>query len=105
MNGKLALTEAQFEQLADCLKVLASPLRLRLLMIVGSGEWTVGEIARMAGIGDSLASMHLAKMAARGCIKGRKQANCVRYLIAAPAVLLALQGWLRETYCADSKRR
>lgn len=94
MNKQLALTDAQFDQLAGCLKVLASPLRLRLLMIVGSGDWTVGQIARMAGISDSVASIHLARMSSRGCIRSRKQANSVRYSIAAPAVLLALQAWL-----------
>jgi len=95
VNKQFALTDDQFDQLAACLKVIASPLRLRLLMIISSGNWTVGEIARMAGISASMASLHLTRMAARGCVKPRKQANCVRYSLAEPAVLSALQGWLQ----------
>lgn len=93
-RNNLKLSEAQFERLADCLKVLASPLRLRLLMIVGSGEWTVGEIAGIAGVNASVASIHLHRMSDRGCIKATRKANRVYFTIAEPAVLSALQAWL-----------
>jgi ArsR family transcriptional regulator, zinc-responsive transcriptional repressor len=92
-NKQFALSDAQFDKLADCLKVLASPLRLRLLMIVASGDWTVGEIARMAGVSPSMASINLRRMAERGCIKALKKANCVHYAVTEPALLGALRGW------------
>ena len=44
---------------AECLKVLAHPVRIRMVQLLLHGRYTVGEIAEDCDIAENLASEHL----------------------------------------------
>jgi hypothetical protein len=51
-----------FNQAAECLKTLAHPVRLRMVQLLLSGRYTVGELAEDCGVPDNVASEHLRLM-------------------------------------------
>lgn len=79
------------------LKLLASEQRLRLLCRLLEGEASVGVLAEHAGLAQSAASQHLAKMRAEGLVGTRREAQTIYYRLADPAAVRLL-GALSEIY-------
>ena len=75
---------------ARLLKLLASEQRLLLLCRLIEGEASVGDLAEHAGLAQSTASQHLAKMRAEGLVATRRSAQTIFYRIADPAALTVL---------------
>ncbi|MGD2120816.1 MAG: metalloregulator ArsR/SmtB family transcription factor [Gemmatimonadota bacterium] len=69
-----------------CLKSVAHPVRLRMLELLLEGEYTVGELADLCGVGQSTASDHLGKLRDRGILEQERQGRRVFYRVAAPAI-------------------
>jgi ArsR family transcriptional regulator, virulence genes transcriptional regulator len=82
---------------ASLLRLLASEQRLLLLCRLVEGECSVGELAHHAGLGQSGASQHLAKMRAEGLVATRREAQTVYYRLENPAAVRLLDT-LREIY-------
>lgn len=95
------LTDVDDEKLergARCLKMLAHPLRLKILAVIGEGEATVGEILEAAGTSQPNVSQHLGQMRDRGVLTARREANQVFYRVRDPK-LFELLGLIRELFC------
>ncbi len=69
---------------AECLRVLAHPVRLRIVDILMQGEFTVGRIAEMCSVQPHMTSEHLRLMKGRGLLESERRARAVFYRIADP---------------------
>jgi len=73
--------------LADVAAVLAEPSRAKMCLALLDGRaWTIGELARAAGIGPSTASEHVARLREAGFVTGAKQGRHSYVRLAGPAV-------------------
>jgi DNA-binding transcriptional ArsR family regulator len=70
-----------FEQAAECLKTLAHPHRLRMVKMLLSDEYTVGELADACGIPSHMASEHLGKMRDRGLLQCERRGRRMFYTV------------------------
>ncbi len=76
-------TEA-FNEAAECLRILAHPVRLRMVQMLLHGRYAVGQLAEGAGIPDKVASEHLRLMHRCGFFTSERQGRRVYYQIAEP---------------------
>jgi len=74
-----ALTEA-----AECLRVLAHPVRLRMVQLLLHGQYAVGELAEDCGVPANVASEHLRLMQRCGFFTSARQGREVYYQVAEP---------------------
>ena len=81
MLSQTVLTEA-----AECLKVMAHPVRLRIADILMQGHVTVGAIAKLCKLPPSQASEHLRLMKACGLLDAAREGRAVYYRIANPSL-------------------
>jgi DNA-binding transcriptional ArsR family regulator len=90
--------DERLERGARCLKMLAHPLRLKILALLGDGEATVGEILEGTGTTQPNVSQHLGQMRDRGVLVARREGNQVFYRVRDPKLfdLLAL---IRDLFC------
>jgi DNA-binding transcriptional ArsR family regulator len=82
----------------DFLRALASPTRQRIMLLFGRGaELSVGEIAELAGVGQSTASQQLTILRRGGVVTSRREGKTVLYRSdgeGAAAALRDLQAYL-----------
>lgn len=78
-SSELVQLEASANAAARLMKLLASEQRLLLLCRLGQGECSVGELAQHAGLAQSAASQHLAKLRAEGLVETRREAQTIYY--------------------------
>jgi DNA-binding transcriptional ArsR family regulator len=86
------------EALADaaaCLKVLAHPVRLRIVDVLTQGDFTVREIAGMCEAPESQVCEHLRLMQNCGLLTSDRVGRTVHYKISSPQ-LPALIGCVRD---------
>jgi len=83
INIELAPIEV-LTAMAECLKVMAHPMRLRIVDILMQGEFTVGEIAELCGIKQHQACEHLRHMQACGLLVSERRGQRVYYKIISP---------------------
>ena len=69
---------------AECLKTLAHPHRLRIVQMLLSGRYAVGELAEACEIPSHMASEHLRLMQRCGFLDVAKEGRYVYYTIAEP---------------------
>ena len=69
---------------AECLKVLAHPLRLRMVEIIMQGEFAVHEVAELCDLPAHQACEHLRLMKGHGLLDSRRNGRTVYYSIKAP---------------------
>ena len=74
------------EHAAECLRTLAHPHRLRMVALLLSGEYTVGELAEACDIPSHMASEHLRLMRDRGLLKADRRGRRTYYQVAEPAL-------------------
>ncbi|MBC8371975.1 MAG: helix-turn-helix transcriptional regulator [Planctomycetes bacterium] len=67
---------------AECLKVMAHPVRLRIVDILVAGEFPVNRIAEMCGLAPNRACEHLRLLKGRGLLDSRRRGRSVFYRIA-----------------------
>ncbi len=94
---ELAVLEASATAAARLLKLLASEQRLMLLCRLSEAESSVGDLARHAGLSQTTASQHLAKLRAEGLVATRREAQTIYYRLVDPAAL-QLIGMLCRIY-------
>ena len=80
------LTEEAFELIAARFRVLAEPMRLRLLHALGDIEMSVSELVEATGAGQANVSKHLALMLDAGLVSRRKDGLKVFYRVADPSI-------------------
>jgi len=78
------LDQAELQDAAECLRTLAHPHRLRMLQMLFTGAFTVGELAKACGIQSHMASEHLRLMRDRGMLEFQRQGRKIYYSVVAP---------------------
>lgn len=71
-------------QAAECLRVLAHPHRLRMIQMLLSGDFTVGELAEACELPTAMASDHLRLMQRCGFLSSEKEGRKVYYRVTEP---------------------
>jgi len=84
---ELAALEASASAAARLMKMLASEQRLMLLCRLSEGETSVTQLAEHAGLGQSAASQHLAKLRAEGIVSTRRDAQTIYYRLSDAAAI------------------
>lgn len=79
--------EARLEQLAEYLKVISDPNRLRILCMLAGGERCVCEICDPLDLRQNLASHHLKALKDAGLVKSRRDGKWMRYSLDVDKVL------------------
>lgn len=74
----------QFAEAAECLKILAHPVRLRMVQLLLDGRYTVGELAEDCDVPDNVASEHLRLMQRCGFFTSEREGRRVYYQVAEP---------------------
>jgi DNA-binding transcriptional ArsR family regulator len=80
------LTQEAFELIAGRFRVLAEPMRLRLLHALGDIEMSVSQLVEATGAGQANVSKHLGIMLDAGLVGRRKEGLNVFYRVADPSV-------------------
>ena len=78
------LTNQQFFDAAECLKVMAHPARLKIVQILMQGEFAVNEIAAQCTLSANQTCEHLRLMQGRRFLTSRRDGKTVYYKIASP---------------------
>ena len=73
-----------FAQAAECLRILAHPVRLRIVQLLLHGRYTVGELAEDCEVPDNVASEHLRLMQRCGFFTSEREGRKVFYQVAEP---------------------
>jgi DNA-binding transcriptional ArsR family regulator len=90
--------QERLERAARCLKVLAHPIRLRIIHLLGEGELPVQELEKAMGISQSSVSQHLSLLRDKEILESRRVAQQVFYRLRDPR-LLQLTAITRELFC------
>lgn len=75
---------AALAEAAECLKILAHPVRLRMVQLLLTGQYTVGELAEDCEVPNNVASEHLRLMQRCGFFTSDRDGRKVFYQIAEP---------------------
>lgn len=85
---------------AECLKTLAHPHRLRIVEMLLTDRYTVGELAEKCDIPSSVASGHLRLMQRCGFLAPERDGRNVYYKITEPC-LKKFMSCIRERFAAS----
>jgi len=88
----------RLEKAARCLKVLAHPIRLMIIHLLGEGERSVQELEKALGVSQSSISQHLNLLKDKEILESRRVAQQVLYRLRTPR-LLELTAITRELFC------
>ncbi len=91
-------TRERLERAARCLKVLAHPIRLLIIHLLGEGELSVQDLEKAVGISQSSVSQHLGLLKDKEILESRRVAQQVFYRLRDPR-LLQLTAITRELFC------
>jgi DNA-binding transcriptional ArsR family regulator len=86
------------ERASRCLKVLAHPVRLMIIHLLGDGELSVQELEKAIGVSQSSVSQHLSLLKDKEILESRRAAQQVFYRLRNPR-LLELTAITRELFC------
>jgi DNA-binding transcriptional ArsR family regulator len=96
MKRRLDLLPVELlEDATECLKVVAHPVRLRIVDILMQAELPVHEIARLCALPAHQTSEHLRLLHGRGLLASQRRGRAVYYRVADPR-LPALLGCIRN---------
>lgn len=83
MDEKITfLPDSVLYEAAECLKVMAHPVRLKIVSILIQGEFAVHEISELAGISPNQTCGHLRLLQARNLLSSERRGRTVYYRIA-----------------------
>jgi DNA-binding transcriptional ArsR family regulator len=72
------------ETAAECLKVMAHPVRLKMANLLMTGDFAVHEIAERCGISPNQACEHLRLLKGHGLLDSTRKGRAVYYKIVSP---------------------
>jgi len=76
---------------AECLKVMAHPVRLRIVNILMQGEFAVHEIAELCETSANQTCEHLRLLRGQGLLSSERRGRTVYYKILSPRLPLLLE--------------
>lgn len=82
------VSDQLLSRVADVMRTMGNPLRLRILHLLEEGELTVGEIVRSVPTTQANVSKHLTALRAAGLVSGRRDGVHVHYRISDPIVFV-----------------
>jgi ArsR family transcriptional regulator len=97
-NGVL---RERLDRAARCLRVLAHPIRLQLIYLLGHGEQSVQELERQVQASQSSVSQHLNLLKDKDIVESRRAAQQVFYRLKDPRVL-QLTSLTKELFCKEN---
>lgn len=77
--------------IAECLKTIAHPGRLEILLRLMEGEFTVDEISQFTGITHAQTCAHLRLMEGKRLLRRERRGRCVYYFITEPKLIDFMQ--------------
>ena len=83
---KRTLSDEQLAEATECLKVMAHPVRLKMLQLVIHSRHTVTELATACGIQGPVASAQLRLLERSGLLVGNREGKFMYYSIAEPQI-------------------
>ncbi len=83
------------ERVSGTLRVLAHPVRLKLVELLMAGEVPVHELAEAIDLAPAAVSQHLNLMKAHGVLTSRREGRLVLYRVVAPEAVTVL-GCIRK---------
>ncbi len=81
-----AMSDEMLELIAQRFRLLADPMRLRILHQLQQGEKSVTELVNATGASQPNVSKHLSTLRTHGLVKRRQQGNLAYFSIGAPFV-------------------
>jgi len=78
---EIVLDDRRLEDGAECLKALASPIRLKILFTLKDRSLCVTDLEKLLGISQSSLSQHLRTLRYKGIVDKKRQGNKVYYTI------------------------
>lgn len=78
------------EKVSGALRILAHPLRLRLVELLERGEVPVNQLAAWTDMAPSAVSQHLSMMKAHGLVSSRRDGRRVFYRVTGPEALVVI---------------
>jgi len=84
------IIEDNFEQIAERLKALAHPVRIKILEELGTGRKCVSELSEKIGVSQTNLSQHLGLLKDRGWVKRKKETVYVYYSLSDGEISVAL---------------
>ena len=89
-KGELMVNASLDNFRADFFRVLAHPLRIRILRLLRSGEKSVSQLQTELGTESSRVSQHLQALRANYLLSSRRQGTAVFYAIRDPEIFVIL---------------
>ena len=77
-------TDAMLEEAAECLKVMAHPVRLKMVSILMQGEFAVHEIAGLCETSPNQTCEHLRLLKGHGLLSSERRGRTVYYQVSSP---------------------
>lgn len=99
MNIKTTSPE---EQIAQLLRAIDQPARLRILMAIGQGEACVCHLEAMLGLRQAYISQHLMALRQAGILTTRREGRYIYYRLSDPQLLELIQMTAAITGVDDS---
>jgi len=100
------LDQADADRLADLLRLLADPVRLRILFsLLAADELCVGDLALAVGVTDDQSSYALKLLRADGVVQSRRAGRVVHYRLADGFPRRLLEHCLRELLIIASEEK
>jgi ArsR family transcriptional regulator len=84
-NKEIILDDDRIEEGAECLKALASPVRLKILFTLKDKPMCVTDLEQELGISQSSLSQHLRTLRYKGIVAKTRKGNKVYYTISSEA--------------------
>jgi DNA-binding transcriptional ArsR family regulator len=88
-------TEARSKGSTDLLRTLANPQRLKILIALSAGEFSVGDLQPHIDLTRSALSQHLARLRSQHLVVTRRQAQTIYYRIVDDEALAMARALLR----------
>ena len=86
LKEKSGMSPEAYENAAHCLKIIAHPVRLRLIDLMRNGDFTVGELADACEIPSHMTSEHLRLLQHCQLLSRRREGRKVYYSVAEPCL-------------------
>lgn len=94
---KAEIPTETLERVSSALRVLAHPLRLKLVELLEHGELPVNQLVELTGAAPNAVSQHLNMMKAYGLLASRRDGRWVFYRVVAPEAFTVI-GCIRDHY-------
>ena len=75
------------EMVANCLKLMAHPIRIRIVELLSQGQFSVGELAEFCKIPHNQTCEHLRLLKNHGLLTSKREGRVVYYRIASKQII------------------